>query len=159
MMTHITDAYMLPHSPGPSEITFLTFSILAALTMKITSLTHWVLNTMVAILQTTFSNVFSWMKIIVFWFKFHWRMVPSVLWYVKIGSSNIWLDNEQVPTCYLSQCLLKSMSPHFITKPLWWLPCIVTNCESYTGLILCLHPANERRRYKVTPSPIGCAQT
>ena len=27
------------------------------------------------------------------------------------------------------------------------------------GLILVLHPANERRRYKVTPSPIGWAQT
>ena len=27
------------------------------------------------------------------------------------------------------------------------------------GLILSLHPANERRRYKVTPSPIGWAQT
>ena len=29
----------------------------------------------------------------------------------------------------------------------------------YTGLILCLRPANERRRYKVTPSLIGWAQT
>ena len=28
-----------------------------------------------------------------------------------------------------------------------------------SGLILGLRPANERRRYKVTPSPIGCAQT
>ena len=30
---------------------------------------------------------------------------------------------------------------------------------SNTGLILGLHPANERRRYKVTPSLIGWAQT
>ena len=29
----------------------------------------------------------------------------------------------------------------------------------YSGLILGLRPANERRRYKVTPSPIGWAQT
>ena len=29
---------------------------------------------------------------------------------------------------------------------------------SLTGLILGLHPANERRRYKVTPSLIGLAQ-
>ena len=29
----------------------------------------------------------------------------------------------------------------------------------YAGLILGLHPANERRRYKVTPSLIGWAQT
>ena len=26
---------------------------------------------------------------------------------------------------------------------------------SYTGIILCMHPANERRRYNVTSSPIG----
>ena len=31
--------------------------------------------------------------------------------------------------------------------------------QRYTGLILGLHPANERRRYKVTPSLIGRAQT
>ena len=30
---------------------------------------------------------------------------------------------------------------------------------STTGLILCLHPANERRRYNVTPSLIGWAQS
>ena len=30
---------------------------------------------------------------------------------------------------------------------------------SNAGLILGLHPANERRRYKVTPSLIGWAQT
>ena len=28
-----------------------------------------------------------------------------------------------------------------------------------TGLILGLRPVNERRRYKVTPPLIGCAQT
>ena len=28
-----------------------------------------------------------------------------------------------------------------------------------SGLILGLHPANERRHYKVTPSLIGCGQT
>ena len=31
--------------------------------------------------------------------------------------------------------------------------------RSVPGLILDLHPANERRRYKVTPSLIGWAQT
>ena len=30
---------------------------------------------------------------------------------------------------------------------------------SLSGLIFGLHPANERRRYKVTPSLIGWAQT
>ena len=31
--------------------------------------------------------------------------------------------------------------------------------EPDSGLILGLHPANERRQYKVTPSLIECAQT
>ena len=35
---------------------------------------------MVTILQTTFSNVFSWMKILQFWLKFHWnKCVPRGL--------------------------------------------------------------------------------
>ena len=33
------------------------------------------------------------------------------------------------------------------------------NLIATAGLILDLHPANERRRYKVTPSLIGWAQT
>ena len=33
-------------------------------------LSHWVLNKMAASLQTTFSNAFCWMKMIVFWLKF-----------------------------------------------------------------------------------------
>ena len=31
--------------------------------------------------------------------------------------------------------------------------------DHHAGLILGLHPANERRRYKVTPSLIGWVQT
>ena len=31
--------------------------------------------------------------------------------------------------------------------------------EAIPGLILGMHPVNERRRYKVTPSPIGWVQT
>ena len=37
----------------------------------INELMHWGLNKMAAILQTTFSNVFSWMKIFQIWFKSH----------------------------------------------------------------------------------------
>ena len=40
--------------------------------------THWGLNKMVAISQTTFSNAFSWQKIIVFWLNFHWNSFPEV---------------------------------------------------------------------------------
>ena len=37
------------------------------------SLTHWGPNKMAAISQT-FSNAFSWMKMLEFWFKFHWSL-------------------------------------------------------------------------------------
>ena len=30
------------------------------------------------IFQTTFWNVFSWIKIVVFWLKFHWKLFPRV---------------------------------------------------------------------------------
>ena len=36
---------------------------------------------------------------------------------------------------------------------------ILANCKCKSGLILGLRPANERRRYKVTPSLIGWSQT
>ena len=38
---------------------------------------------------------------------------------------------------------------HVLLEPLYWI----------SALILGLHPANKRRRYKVTPSLIGWAQT
>ena len=33
---------------------------------------------MTAIFQTTYSNAFSWMKIVVFWWQFHWNLFPKV---------------------------------------------------------------------------------
>ena len=36
---------------------------------------------------------------------------------------------------------------------------ILIRLAAYPGLILGMHPANERRRYKVTPSLIGWAKT
>ena len=41
-------------------------------------LTHSGRDKTAAILQMTFSNAFSWMKLIVFLFKFHWNMFPGV---------------------------------------------------------------------------------
>ena len=40
-------------------------------------LTYWGLDKMAAIFQTTFSNSFSCMKIIVLWFRFHWNLFPN----------------------------------------------------------------------------------
>ena len=51
-----------------------------------------------------------------------------------------------------------------VSESLWNSPVLLRTaaCSSgyvSAGLILGLHPANERRRYKVTPSLIGWAQT
>ena len=42
------------------------------------SLTHLLLDEMAAILQTTFSSAFLWMKSFVFWLKFHWSWFSGV---------------------------------------------------------------------------------
>ena len=41
-------------------------------------LTHWGWDKMAAIFQTTFSNVFSWMKMFEFRLKFHWSLFLRV---------------------------------------------------------------------------------
>ena len=41
-------------------------------------LTHWGWDKMVAILQTKFSNAFSWRKMYEFWLKFHWSLFLRV---------------------------------------------------------------------------------
>ena len=45
-----------------------------------------------SVLLTKFLNVFLWMKIITFWFKFHW-MFPMIHW----QEANIGSDNELQP--------------------------------------------------------------
>ena len=42
---------------------------------------------MVPILQATFSNAFSWTKILVFWFEFHWSLFPMAQ-LTSLGSNN-----------------------------------------------------------------------
>ena len=42
-------------------------------------ISHWGEDKMAAILQATFSDAFSWMKIVVFWFKFNWNLFRGVL--------------------------------------------------------------------------------
>ena len=41
-------------------------------------LTHWDRDTIDAILQTPYSNAFSWMKIYELLQKFHWNLLPRV---------------------------------------------------------------------------------
>ena len=46
--------------------------------LNLVRLTRLLLNKIVAISQTIFSDAFSWMKSFVFWLKFHWSLFPSV---------------------------------------------------------------------------------
>ena len=40
------------------------------------TLAHWCQDKMAAVFQTTLSNAFSWMKMLLFWLKFHWSLLP-----------------------------------------------------------------------------------
>ena len=52
-------------------------------------LTHWGRDKMAAVSQTTFSNAFSWLKILEFRLRFHWSLFLRVqLTIIRIGSDN-----------------------------------------------------------------------
>ena len=55
--------------------------------------THLSPETMAAILQTTFSKAFRWMKSFVIWFEFHW----SLSWKDQLKISNISSGNGFAP--------------------------------------------------------------
>ena len=67
-------------------------------------LKHWCLNKMVNILQTTFSNEFSSMKIFSIWFKFH---------------LSLWIGVDQLAVYYLNWCGSWYVIPYGINR-LWW---------------------------------------
>ena len=51
--------------------------------------THWGGEKIAVNFQTTFSNTFPWMKIVVFRCKFHWNLLPRVhQHYATIGYDN-----------------------------------------------------------------------
>ena len=64
-----------------------------------------------AILQTIFSDAFSWMKNFVFWLKVHWSLLPGVQFtiYLGIGLNNsltpnrrqaiIWINADPIHWC------------------------------------------------------------
>ena len=41
-------------------------------------LTHWGRDKMAAISQTTLANIFPWMQMLEFWYKFHWSLFLRV---------------------------------------------------------------------------------
>ena len=52
--------------------------------------------------QTTFSNTFSWMKMIKFRFKFHWNLFPWVQLTMNQHWFRYWLGAEQATSHYLN---------------------------------------------------------
>ena len=56
----------------------VTWDILNITVIFAAVLTYWNLNKMDKNFQTTFSIEFLWMKIVVFWFKFHQRLILRI---------------------------------------------------------------------------------
>ena len=83
------------------------------------SSTDWGRDKINAIVQTTFSNAISWMKMFESRLKFHWSLFLKVQlkrfqhWFRK------WLGAEQATSHYLNQWWLSSMTHICVTWPQW----------------------------------------
>ena len=69
----------------------------------LTVLTHWGLDEIDAILQTTFSNAFSWMKMYEFRLRFHWNLFPGIQLTIFQHWFRWWLGADQATSHYLNQ--------------------------------------------------------
>ena len=76
--------------------------------------------------------------------RFMWRHSNE---YITVA----WHERLKCPQFHFLFNSLYKLTKKYITDP--WIG------EGNPGLNIGLHSANERRRYKVTPSPIGWAQT
>ena len=65
--------------------------------------THWGRDNMATISQTTFSNEFSWMKMLEFWFKFNWRLFLRVQLTIFHHWFRLWLGAEHATSHCLNQ--------------------------------------------------------
>ena len=81
-------------------------------------LTHWGRNKMDAISQTTLSKAFLWMKMLEFWWKFHWRLFLRVqLTIPALVQIMAWCRPGNKP---LSEPMLVCLMMHIcITRPQW----------------------------------------
>ena len=78
---------------------------------------HWGLNKMAIIMQTTFSNAFSQMQIIGFWFKFHRYFLPMVQLTITHHYVGWWLGVKQVTSHFLDQQWSSSAGAYGVTRP------------------------------------------
>ena len=76
------------------------------ITHRIDYITHWGRDKMAAILQTTFSNAFSWMKMLEFRLIFHWSFFLRVQLTIFQHWFRYWLGAVQATSHYLNQCWL-----------------------------------------------------
>ena len=80
------------------------------------ALTHWGWDKMAAILQTAFSNAFSWMQIALFWLKFHWQLSARVKIVISQHWFRWWPGTKQALSHYLNQ---------------WWPSLLIHICASW----------------------------
>ena len=81
--------------------------------------THWGWDKMTAFLQTTFSHTFSWMKIVVFLFEFHWNLFPGILLINRPALKQM-MACYRVGTKPLSGTKLVRLLTHIcVTRPRW----------------------------------------
>ena len=91
-----------PYSPKAVGSMDPNFEIPSASPAKI-QLKHWGLGKMAATLQTTFPNVFSWMKLHEFRLKFHWSLFLWVQLTIFQHWFRSWIDADQATSHYLNQ--------------------------------------------------------
>ena len=73
-------------------------------------LTHLLLEKIATISQTIFSNAFSRMKGLVYWFESHWPLFLRVQLRISQHRFRKWLGAEQATSHYLNQCWPSSLS-------------------------------------------------
>ena len=99
-------------------------------------------------------NFFDWNYV---WFQLpggeSFIVIRSVQELIKIKALEPLISHKNVWWySYLALALFLCVV-HWIWMPQYWL------WDTCTGIVLCMHPANERWRYIVTPSLIGWAHT
>ena len=93
------------------------------------TLTHWGWDKMAAVSQMTFSNAFSWMGSLGFWFEFHWILFLGVQLTITQHWFRQWLGANQATSHYLNQYCPDSLMHKCSTRGKW--------VKTYQGLYNC----------------------
>ena len=81
-------------------------------------LTHWGRDKMANNLQT-FSKIFSRMKMLEFWFKFHWNLFPRVWLNIYLHHFRLQPSIEQATSHYLNQWWHTSPMHQLMYRKIW----------------------------------------